>query len=290
MRLRADGSRDRTFSGDGIAVTGVPEGPATAWGLALQPDGAVVAIGTAGPMIAVVRYLQNGVLDPAFDGDGVTTFNVGLAAADEGVDVALAPGGDLAFVGTSDEATGVVTGRLNADGTLDAGFGADGWSIARGLGDEVTAGAVAVRPNGQIVVGGTVTPAAGSCCQMVLTVYGLHGGRMAAFGGGDGIAELRPASGWARLSAIALGAADTIVAVGGGGEAPEQQDLVVARLTADGAPDPTFGGGDGLAVVVKKGEECAYGLGLEPDGDVLIGGTRYAFGTDRFLAARVQGS
>jgi uncharacterized delta-60 repeat protein len=289
LRLRADGTRDRSFSGDGVAATtfGVP---ATAGGLTLQPDGAVVVIGSAGAGAVVLRYRTDGTPDPSFSGDGVFAFDVGLAAPDEGVDVALAPEGDLAIVGTSDDDSGIFTGRLNADGSFDGGFGGDGWSIARGLGEEVTASAVAVRPSGQVVVGGTVAPTGGTCCQMIVVLYGLAGGRVATFGGGDGITMLRPAAGSARLSALALTIDGGVVAVGGGGESPEQQDLVVARLGSDGAPDVSFGGGDGLAVVVRKGEEAGFGLGLEPDGDVLVAGTRYALGTYRFLGARVQGS
>jgi uncharacterized delta-60 repeat protein len=290
MRLRADGTRDRTFGGDGVAVSAFAEGPAVPWGLALQPDGDVVAIGTAGSEVAAARYLPDGSPDRGFGADGLLTFGVGLAAPDEGADVAVLADGDLAIVGTSDDASGIFTGRLNVDGSFDGGFGGDGWSIARGLGQEVTASAVAVRANGQIVAGGTVTPMGETCCEMVLILYGLGGGRVASFGDGDGIVEFRPAGGSARLSALALGASGGVVAVGGGGEAPEMEDVVVASVGPDGAPDANFGGGDGLAVIVKNGEESGYGLGLEPGGDVLVAGTRYASGTYRFLAARVTGS
>ena len=289
LRLRVDGGRDRTFSGDGLAVTGFPDGPATPWGTALQPDGAVVVTGAAGPSAAVVRYLSDGTLDRTFDVDGVRTFSVGLGAPDVGADVAIGPDGDIVVVGTADEGSGIFTARLTPGGALDRTFGADGWSLARDLGDDVRGSAVAVRPNGQIVVGGTVAPVGRNCCEMVLLVYGIAGGRIPTFGGGDGIQALRPAGGWSFLSAISLASGGRIVAVGGGGAAPERQDLVVARVGPDGTPDATFGG-DGLAVIQLAGEEAGYGLGLDTDGDVLVGGTRLTLGTYRFLAARVQGS
>ena len=289
LRLRADGARDRTFSGDGLAVTAFPDGPATPWGLALQPDGAVVVTGAAGASAAVVRYLPDGTLDRTFDVDGVRTFSVGLGSADSGADVAIGPEGDIVVVGTSDEGSGIFTARLTSGGALDRTYGADGWSIARGLGDDVRESAVAVRPNGQIVVGGTVTPVGRNCCEMVLLAYGISGGRIPTFGGGDGIQALRPAGGWSFLSAIALASGGRIVAAGGGGAAAERQDLVVARVGPDGTPDATFGG-DGLAVIQLAGEEAGYGLGVDTDGDVLVGGTRHTLGTYRFLAARVEGS
>ncbi len=290
LRLRADGGRDRSFSGDGLAVTAFPDGPATPWGLALQPDGAVVVTGAAGPSAAVVRYLSDGTLDRTFDLDGVRTFTVGLGAADAGADVAIGPEGDIVVAGTADEGSGIFTARLTPGGALDRTYGADGWSIARDLGDDVRGSAVAVRPNGQVVVGGTVTPIGRNCCEMVLLVYGISGGRIPTFGGGDGIQALRPAGGWSYLSAIALASGGRIVAVGGGGVAAERQDLVVARVGPDGTPDATFGGGDGLAVIQLAGEEAGYGVGVDTDGDVLVGGTRLTLGTYRFLAARVQGS
>ena len=289
LRLRADGGRDRTFSGDGLAVTDFPDGPATPWGMALRPDGAVVVTGAAGPSAAVVRYLPDGTLDRTFGLDGVRTFSVGLGAADAGADVAIGPEGDIVVAGTADEGSGIFTARLTPGGALDRTYGADGWSLARGLGDDVRGSAVAVRPNGQIVVGGTVTPVGRNCCEMVLLLYGISGGRIPTFGGGDGIQALRPAGGWSFLSAIALASGGGIVAVGGGGAAAERQDLVVARVGSDGTPDATFRG-DGLAVIQLAGEEAGYGLGLDTDGDVLVGGTRLTSGTYRFLAARVQGS
>jgi uncharacterized delta-60 repeat protein len=47
----------------------------------------------------------------------------------------------------------------------------------------------------------------------------------------------------------------------------------VLRLNPDGSPDPSFGGGDGVAEVdAGTGSETIFGMALQPDGKVLVRG------------------
>lgn len=70
-RYRADGSVDRTFSGDGKQTTRFGAGDSEGRGLALQSDGKLVVGGSAAATsFALARYRPNGVLDASFSGDG----------------------------------------------------------------------------------------------------------------------------------------------------------------------------------------------------------------------------
>src|SRR5205085_7009018 len=70
-RFNADGSPDTTFSGDGMTTTDFFGFGDTAYGVDVQPDGKIVATGTASGVttqMAVVRYSVDGSLDASFDG------------------------------------------------------------------------------------------------------------------------------------------------------------------------------------------------------------------------------
>jgi uncharacterized delta-60 repeat protein len=74
VRLHANGSYDFTFGSNGRTVVPILASTDTIYGIALQPDGKIVATGRtyngSNYDIAVLRFLENGLLDTSFDGDG----------------------------------------------------------------------------------------------------------------------------------------------------------------------------------------------------------------------------
>ena len=126
VRYNNDGSLDRTFRGTGIvsgSTNGFIQSPT---GLAVQPDGAVVATinptGTATPS-QVVRYRVNGVLDPLFGNLGVKDSFNGAALA-----VVLQTDGRIVTAGVSFGSSGpqVTVARFLRNGSEDLTFGAQG--------------------------------------------------------------------------------------------------------------------------------------------------------------------
>jgi hypothetical protein len=67
----APGDLDMSFAGFGAGkvITSGVVGDAS--GMALQPDGKIVVVGSTGADPLVMRYLPNGVLDITFSGDGI---------------------------------------------------------------------------------------------------------------------------------------------------------------------------------------------------------------------------
>ena len=95
----AAGDLDGSFGGDGKVTTdfGAFDG---ANGVAIQPDGKIVAAGTGAPGVdfALARYNRDGSLDPDFGVDGKVTTNFeGLGEAAFGV--AIQPGGKIVAAG-----------------------------------------------------------------------------------------------------------------------------------------------------------------------------------------------
>ena len=261
-RYRADGSLDPAFGGGaGVVLTDFGPGAESAAAVLVQPDGRIVVAGTAGGdtparRMAVARYNPNGTLDARFgrggaDGDGRTAIDFGLPS--DGTAVALAPGGKLVVAGNVTRSgeewstQNIAVARLNPDGSLDGGFGAGGTAVAPGARN--VAAAVAVRPDGRIVVGGTNSWEVdrGTWADYFCLVgYAADGSIDASFGPHDTgvvVTELNPDGGGPagdRARAMALLPDGRIVLAGAGSAA--------ARYTADGALDPTFDG-DGVAFV-----------------------------------------
>ncbi|WP_432752536.1 calcium-binding protein [Streptomyces sp. JL2001] len=146
------GVADETF-GDGGKV-------ATAFGtsaesVALHPGGKIVAAGSSGDGVgsqfAVARYDENGALDPAFDGDGkVTTSFGGTGAA--GRDMAVQTDGRIVVAGAAN--SDFALARYNTDGSLDTGFSGDGRVTTDFEGNFDDGRAVALQPDGKIVMAG----------------------------------------------------------------------------------------------------------------------------------------
>src|SRR6266508_2960252 len=93
----AAGALDTSFDGDGKVTTdfgGLDE----ALGVAIQPDGKIVAAGTNGGDFALARYNRDGSLDTSFDGDGKVTTDFG-APFDLALGVAIQPDGRIVAAG-----------------------------------------------------------------------------------------------------------------------------------------------------------------------------------------------
>jgi len=141
LRLRSDRTRDDTFGTDGLVRTDIPGAAA---GLAVQPDGKVLVGGSS-----LARLRADGTFDSTFGA-------AGKVAAGRGP-LALKSDGKVVTADTSDDGD-IVLRRFNADGTVDTAFGAAAGHTTTDFGGTEVAEAVALGPDGGIVVAGTSTP------------------------------------------------------------------------------------------------------------------------------------
>lgn len=109
--------------------------------MVVQPDGAVVVVGTGDPGLVLTRFRPDGRLDAGFGRGGVV-----VQAGARGSAVALQVDGKIVVAGN----TGVY--RFLPDGRIDPSFGNYGSAELPNYGTGPV-GAVAVRPDGHIVVG-----------------------------------------------------------------------------------------------------------------------------------------
>jgi uncharacterized delta-60 repeat protein len=143
-RYNPDGSLDTSFGRDGTVVS-KPAEDNGASSVVVQPDSKVVVAGFVGFDLTLVRYTANGTLDL------VTTAGRGYAT-----DLVRQPDGKLVAVGVrgvSETESDFAIARFNRSGLLDKSF--HGGEATTDIGESDFAQAVALQPDGRIVVGGT---------------------------------------------------------------------------------------------------------------------------------------
>lgn len=264
--LRADGSRDRAYGTRGSVRLGHPGGGANGIDVTEGPAGGVLAlVGTRGPTnsgFVVHARTSTGRRDAGFGVDGrralpvvndIEATTAGAITRDRQgrIVIAVAKGAGGVW--------GTTIVRLTAAGALDTTFGSGG-TVDVPSAAQVTPVHVEVLRNGRVVVvdtnriirlGGTGTLDTSFDVDGVLTPIPGLGARV-------GGADVQPDG---RI-VLASPGADTVT---------------VARLTSNGAPDPTFAAGS--AAVIATGELFAggvYDLAVQRDGRILF----LVFGSD----------
>jgi uncharacterized delta-60 repeat protein len=290
----AAGELDPRFGAGGtVRPDGSDDGAVVA--TAVRPDGRIVAVATnrdiirGGTSILVYRLMPDGRLDPTFDRDGVARIHV--TTDEEPRDVALAPDGKIVIAGSMRGPAGstwdAVVYRLRADGgsgvangALDPSFDGDGYAVLDGGGHE-SGRAIAVRPDGKIVVAGA---ARWFSATQDLAVYRLKrdGGPGPINGALDPTFDRDGAAGvdtGGREFAedMALRPDGTIV-VAGFAIAGDSPPGIVVQLRPDGgdgdvnhALDPGFDV-DGVAGIAAGQGNTVRALALQQDGKVVVAG------------------
>lgn len=195
------------------------------------------------------------------------------------------PGGGLVAVGKASGPAGddVALAEFGASLALVSSFG-DGGRVLTDLGsDSDVAMAVAVQPDGKIVVAGR--RGAGRAGDLALLRYNSDGSLDRGFGTA-GMAFLDVARDEDEARAVALDAEGRILVAGrtiGNGAA-----FLVARYTADGLPDSSFAR-HGYTAVGIGGNDEAFALALQADGHIVVAGrTSTASASDDFALVRLN--
>jgi uncharacterized delta-60 repeat protein/uncharacterized repeat protein (TIGR01451 family) len=125
-------------------------------GIAVQPDGKIVAGGGSSEGFALARYNTDGSLDTTFDGDGKVTTSIG-AGVGSGNSLTLQPDGKIVIAGLSGLSiyfSDFALARYNTDGSLDTTFDGDG-KVTTTINSSLSeAHSLVLQPDGKIVAAG----------------------------------------------------------------------------------------------------------------------------------------
>lgn len=286
----APGGLDPSFGAGGRVVDNYGGSSDSVNALVVQPDGKILAAGQAlydygnyngSFAFALSRFNRDGRPDLSFgDRGGIGTFIPGGDAFAQAV--ALQPNGKIVAAGWSRALLTFALIRKNAIGVLDPSFGNGGILLTQLRGADV-ANAVAIQPDGKIVVAGWASPSWGADADFALarynpdgsydTAFGDQGKVLTDFGGSDDL-----------LNGMALAPDGKIVAVG---FTSDKKSWEVARYNSDGSLDPTFGSGGKVTTKFADGAIPveAYAVAVQPDGRIVLAG-RFA---EQFALARYLG-
>ena len=276
-RFDSNGSVDTTFGSNGLLLLPAFNAPA----IAVQ-DTTLIVTGSVSSNPYLARVSPAGGILLFRNETYVTGRN------DQARDVAIQPDGRIVAAGVSVSASGngvASVARLLPDGTLDNTFGTGGKVTVSDGTSFTELYAVAVQPDGKIVVVGRGTQ------QFTFTYYSLFAARFnadgtldRAFGSGGKITITSPANliGYdLKLQSdgkiVVAGTVQRVV-----GDGIFEYDMFAARFHPNGLPDSGFGGsggGGGGIVIYAFGSagspsfEEAKALSILPNGKIILAGT-----------------
>ena len=257
------------------------------YGLALQTDNKIVAVGQSNFKFAVARYLSSGLLDTAGfgapKGTVVTTINKTSAANA----VAMQEDGKIVAVGSSSDGTRdyFTVARYNSNGSLDtANFNSPNGYVASALstGSDV-ATSVVIQSDGKIVVAGY------TASQFVVARYNSNGTLdTTGFNSPNGFITISIGAS-DRAQAVGLQSDEKII-LAGHADTGTSDDFAVARLTTAGVLDTTFNGGLGFITTDFPTDQIDLGqaLAIQIDDKIVVAGYTNDGYNEDFALARYQ--
>lgn len=153
-------------------------------------------------------------------------------------------------------------------GTLDPTFGDGGMVVLTFAGENASADAVLVQPDGKVVVGGVKTPAGDSFALVRLT---SNGALDPTFGSG-GVAQTRVGNTSHAVRAVALQPDGKILLAGYTRFVGQNFDFAVLRYSANGVLDPTFGTDGVVLTDFSSRTDQAMAMALMGDGRIVLSG------------------
>ena len=289
------GELDPDFgNGTGHVVTNfIPDVPSQGYEIVVQEDGKILAggytqgasgPGTGYPVLA--RYMPDGTPDNSFNGNGKMIGSIaGYSNA-----LAIQPDGKIVQPATVYDGIENKLGvyRYNADGSPDNSFDTDG-KVETSFGTPyLSPKAVALQPDGKIIVGGYVGYPGDTLDKFLVARY-LPDGSPDASWDEDGIVTTQVGESWTDIKSILVQPDGKIVAIGYA-VFNDFEDFAVVRYNNNGTLDQGFGDHGVAHLQFSDHDDGAVGGGLLPDGRIVLGGQAYnnALGKYVFAAARLN--
>ena len=279
----AAGSLDPTFGGHrGAAAYDIGAFHESAGNaVALLPGNKFAVVGQFNGELGVARFNPDGSLDNTFGGGSGFVATAVDSSHDNAAEALVAlPGGKLLVAGQTDgiidHATSVFAlARYNADGSLDKSFGNGGVVTTSIGGGPDAVAAVAPLAGGKFLVAGTAKTPSGLAFATVR--YFANGTVDKTFA--DAGVALTHFTGGAVATSVAVAPDGSVYVAGASQPDPEEEnpfnnsDFALARYTANGLADKTFGNGGQVTTDFHGLADQADVISLGAGGKITLGGT-----------------
>jgi uncharacterized delta-60 repeat protein len=219
---------------------------------------------------------NTGDLDNTFNGNGKVTTPVGSLDA-FGESVAVQSDGKIVVAGYADDGINYEFAlvRYNSDGSLDDGFGTGG-SVVTYYGDSVCHGyALAIQPDGKIVVAGTYYSGLVQYDDFMLARYNSNGTLDNTFGAG-GVVTTDFGNSDDYGESVAIQSDGKIIVAGTSNiyNVPDNvQAFALARYNTNGALDDSFGVNGLVATNFLNSDNYGNSIVVQPDGNIVVAGS-----------------
>ncbi len=264
-RFNKNGTLDKTFSEDGRVK--IPFGQ-DASAVAVQDDGKIIV----SRFSTVYRFKADGSSDATFGGGSGYIFTKPQINIQ---DLDVLPNGKIILVGytsQSDLGSKVAVARLNSDGSPDTSFGKNGATI----GFKGAAFGMRLYDNGKILVSGGSNfgdfRAKFPDRRMLLVRFNANGTVDKTFGNNGQAQALVGRGGNIAYDPMIL-PSGKIIAAGVTFNAQNNHDFALARFTANGKLDTTFGQ-KGKVITSLGQDDVAINARSQPGGKILLTGSR----------------
>jgi len=271
VRYNANGTLDNTFGSSGKVITNI-NADDHIYGLVIQPDGKIIAVGYSSNtnglnmILTVARYTSAGILDNTFSGDGIATDPTGNGSRANAV--SLQNDGKILVAGfhnVSNQPTAQLV-RLNVDGTFDTSFGGDGVVLTPWASSNSMAYSAIELSSGEIVAGGYAQGSGNYC--FAVARYSSSGTLDNIFGNAGIRLTNMGFDAFGRSMAVQ---SDGKLVLAGVKQTASASDYALARYTTSGNLDPTYGTG-GIQTTSLQSTSDANSIVIQSDNKAIVTG------------------
>lgn len=284
IKYNEDGSLATDFGTNGMVVTDINNlSSDVATDLVIQNDGKILVAGRthAGGAyenygLVVVRYNSDGTLDDTFGSQGKAV--IPINSYDDysyAVSMALQPDGKILLAGSNyvPPFDVFITVRFTAAGIADPSFGNNGIVLTSlGVSFDGNPNAIAIQPDGKILVGGVaIGPVGGTWADFGLVRYEPNGMPDQTFGK-NGIVLTPLVDGFNAewIEDLVVQNDGKIIASGSTSEMNNLNRIAVVRYNIDGTTDNTFGNSGIVLTLLNSSNYFASGVALTNNENIMI--------------------
>lgn len=270
------GTIDATFGNNGKTVVPVSTGSDFIWATAIYPDGKILLGGAshngADYDFAFVRLNSNGLIDNTFGVNGIKTLSMGTTN-DRITSIAIRSDGKIVAGGYSESGTtwAYAILRLNSNGSIDTGFGQNGFAKQL-IGDTYFyCVGMTLQPDNKIVVAGSAWN--GTDYDLAAVRFTENGTLDNTFSS-DGISSKNFAGTNDYAHSCSL-LPDGRIVVAGQMATSNAGFMMVMRLNADGSLDNSLIPNGASTLTFTQGKSSAQNIAIASDNSMWLVGSVY---------------